>query len=83
MQRESREKMKEVAKRINAENLQRLAAAGPAKPKPKQLSSRDRAVEYAKNSVPKPDTLKQRTSSSRRMSAKSSRSASDVSDEAL
>lgn len=71
--------MKELAKRINADNLERLAAAGPAKPKPKQPSSRQRAAEYAKSSVPKPETLRQRTSSSKQLSAEGSRSGSDVS----
>lgn len=78
-QREAREKIKELGKRINDDNLQRLAAAGPARAKAKQPSSRDRAAEYAKTSVPRPETLRQRTTSVKQFSSKGSRNASDVS----
>lgn len=65
-QREARERVKELSKRISVENAQRLAAVGPARPRTKDPSARQRAVEYAKTSVPKPELLKQRSSSSGR-----------------
>lgn len=63
MQREAREKVRELSKRIGASNALRLAASPTAKPRPKEPSARQRAAEYAKASVPKPELLKQRTSS--------------------
>jgi hypothetical protein len=62
VQREAREKVKELSKRIGVNNAQRLAASPPAKPPAKEPSARQRAVEYAKASVPKPELLKQRSS---------------------
>jgi hypothetical protein len=68
-QREAREKVKELSKRIGASNSQRLAASPPAKPRAKEPSARQRAVEYAKSSVPKPELLKQRSSLRKRGSS--------------
>lgn len=68
-QREAREKVKELSKRIGASNSQRLAASPPAKPQAKEPSARQRAVEYAKSSVPKPELLKQRSSLRKRGSS--------------
>jgi hypothetical protein len=69
MQREARERVKELSKRIGAANATRLAPTSPAKPRAKELSARQRAVEYAKASVPKPELLKQRSSGVKRGSS--------------
>lgn len=61
--------MRELSKRIGSCNAQRLAAAGPAKPRAKEPSARQRAVEYAKANVPKPELLKQRSSLKQRGSS--------------
>lgn len=68
-QREARERVKELSKRINSDNTLRLAASPPAKPRAKELSARQRAAEYAKASVPKPELLKQRSSIRKRGSS--------------
>lgn len=53
--------MRTLSQRINSANQRRLAYASPVRPKPKDPSSRQRAVEYAKNSVPRPELLRQRS----------------------
>jgi hypothetical protein len=69
LQREAREKVRELSKRIGVNNAQRLAASPTAKPRPKEPSARQRAAEYAKASVPKPELLKQRSSVKQRGSS--------------
>lgn len=76
--REAKERVKELSRRINAANAERLAAAAPAKPKPKEPSARQRAVDYARASVPRPELLKQRSGSGARSGKRSSKSGSEV-----
>lgn len=72
--------MRELSNRIKSANAERLAAAAPARAKPKEPSARQRAVEYAKSSVPRPELLKQRSGAGGRSSGRqrSSRSGSEV-----
>jgi hypothetical protein len=51
-----------LSERIKSANQERLAASPPARPKPKDPSSRQRAAAYAKASVPRPELLRQRSS---------------------
>jgi hypothetical protein len=82
LQREAKERVKELSNRIKSANAERLAAAAPARAKPKEPSVRQRAVEYAKSSVPRPELLKQRSGAGGRSSnggrQRSSRSGSEV-----
>lgn len=70
-QREARQRTKELSRRIHAANQQRLATAPVARPRPKEASARQKAVEYAKSSVPRPELLKQRSTKDERAAAAS------------
>jgi hypothetical protein len=72
--------VRELSNRIKSANAERLAAAAPARAKPKEPSARQRAVEYAKSSVPRPELLKQRSGAGGRSIGRqrSSRSGSEV-----
>ncbi|KAF6251536.1 hypothetical protein COO60DRAFT_1644899 [Scenedesmus sp. NREL 46B-D3] len=59
--RKAKERVRELSSRIKSANAERLAAAPPARAKPKEPSARQRAVEYARSSVPRPELLKQRS----------------------
>lgn len=80
LQREAKERVRELSNRIKSANAERLAAAAPARAKPKEPSARQRAVEYAKSSVPRPELLKQRSGAGGRSSGRQrgSRSGSEV-----
>jgi hypothetical protein len=70
-QREARQRTKELSRRIHAANQQRLATAPVARPRPKEASTRQKAAEYAKSSVPRPELLKQRSTKDERAAAAS------------
>uniref|UniRef100_A0A383WH49 Calponin-homology (CH) domain-containing protein n=1 Tax=Tetradesmus obliquus TaxID=3088 RepID=A0A383WH49_TETOB len=78
--REAKERVRELSNRIKSANAERLAAAAPARAKPKEPSARQRAVEYAKSSVPRPELLKQRSGAGGRSSGRQrgSRSGSEA-----
>eukprot|EP00955_Chlamydomonas_euryale_P007205 76297-Chlamydomonas_euryale.AAC.4 len=61
-QRENQERIKEMAAKVREENLKRAAAAPPKPKAVKELSARDRALQFAKN-VPKPEQKPQPASS--------------------
>lgn len=63
MQREARERVRTLSERIKAANTQRLAASAPPRPKPSEPNARQRAADYARTSVPRPETLKQQVRS--------------------
>ena len=46
-------RMRDASKQIAETNRSKLAAARPAVPRPREPSSRDRAIEFAKN-IPRP-----------------------------
>uniref|UniRef100_A0A7R9YU19 Calponin-homology (CH) domain-containing protein n=1 Tax=Chlamydomonas euryale TaxID=1486919 RepID=A0A7R9YU19_9CHLO len=60
--RENQERIKEMAAKVREENLKRAAAAPPKPKAVKELSARDRALQFAKN-VPKPEQKPQPASS--------------------
>lgn len=69
--RERNERIKQLARQINATNQERLSSAGSGsagsssgsgrpRPEPKEPSARERAVDYARSSVPRPEPAKRK-----------------------